>query len=101
MIVRWTRRALGDLQRITEHIAGDNPLAAAEFAAAVQAGVARLQRFPLLGRIGAFQDTRELIVHRNYIVTYRVRGAEVQVLQLWHVARNRPRSDPASRRRSA
>ena len=36
MIVRWTRRALGDLERIAEHIAGDNPLAAVEFAAAVQ-----------------------------------------------------------------
>lgn len=97
MIVRWTRRALGDLERIAEHIAGDNPLAAVEFAAAVQDRAARLQHFPLLGRIGAFEDTRELIVHRNYILTYRVRGAEVQVLQLWHAARDRPRGPRSGR----
>ena len=91
MIVRWTRRALADLQRMAGHIARDNPVAAAELAAAVQERAGRLQRFPLLGRTGAFEDTRELIVHRNYILSYRVRGGEVQVLQLWHVARNRPR----------
>ena len=97
MIVRWTRRALDDLQRIAGHIAEDNPLAATEFAAAVQTRAARLQQFPLLGRIGAFQDTRELIVHRNYIVTYRVRTDEVQVLQVWHVARDQPRGPRVSR----
>jgi toxin ParE1/3/4 len=97
VIVRWTRRALGDLQRIAEHIAGDNLPASSEFASAVQDRAERLQHFPLLGRIGAFEDTRELVVHRNYILTYRVRGAEVQVLQLWHVARDKPRG-PRSRR---
>lgn len=91
MIVRWTRRALGDLQRVAERIAADKPLAAAEFLVAVKDKVARLQHFPLLGRSGAVDDTRELVVHRNYLVTYRVRGDEVQVLQVWHVARDRRR----------
>ena len=31
----------------------------------------------------------ELIVHKNYLVTYRLRADEVQVLQVWHVARER------------
>ncbi len=75
MIVRWNRRALGDLRHITEYIAGDNPSAAADFASAVQARVAKLQRFPLLGRTGAFQDTRESVMHRNDIFTHRMRGA--------------------------
>ena len=91
MIVRWTRRAPGGLQRVVEHIAGDKPPAAVDFLGAVQEKVARLQHFPLLGRTGAFEDTRELLVHRNYIVTYRVRADEVQILQVWHVARNRRR----------
>lgn len=97
MIVRWTQRALDDLQRIAARIADDNPLAAVEFAAAVRSRAERLQRFPLLGRTGAFQDTRELVVHRNYILTYRVRAAEVQVLQLWHVARDKPRGPQGGR----
>jgi toxin ParE1/3/4 len=90
--LRWSRRALADLDRIARRIAADKPLAAVEFAAAVRTSVERLGAFPLLGRAGALPDTRELVVHRNYLVTYRVQGDEVQVLQVWHVARNRPRS---------
>ncbi len=91
MRLRWSRRALADLDRIARRIAADKPLAAVEFAAAVRTSVQRLAAFPLLGRTGALADTRELVVHRNYLVTYRVHGDEVQVLQIWHVARNGPR----------
>jgi toxin ParE1/3/4 len=90
--VRRSRRALADLQRIADRIAADKPLAAYKFAAQVRSKVDTLSRFPLLGRSGAYQDTRELVVHRNYLVTYRVRGDDVQVLQVWHVARGAPRA---------
>lgn len=96
MKVRWTHRALADLQRIGDHIAADNPNAAQRLIASVRRQVGQLAGFPLLGRIGAYQDTRELVVHRNYLVTYRLRGHEVQVLQVWHVARNRPGGSTAS-----
>jgi len=89
--LRWTRRALADLDRIALRIATDKPLAAVEFVADLRRSVGRLSAFPLLGRAGALDDTRELVVHRNYLVTYRLLGDEVQVLQVWHVARNRPR----------
>ena len=92
MRVLWTRRALLDLDRIAHRIAADKPLAAKEFVLAVHERVSRLQDFPLLGRSGAFEDTRELVVHKNYLVTYRLRGQDVQVLQVWHVARNLQRS---------
>ena len=87
MKLRWTRRALADLDRIAARITLDKPAVAAEFVATISDKVDRLQEFPLLGRTGAYQDTRELVVHRNYLVTYRLRGDEVQVLQVWHVAR--------------
>ena len=91
MKLRWTRRALADLNRIATRIADDKPAAAGEFAQAVSSKVGRLREFPLLGRTGAYQDTRELVVHKNHLVTYRVRADEVQVLQVWHLARNLPR----------
>ena len=91
MKLRWTRRALADLNRIATRIAADKPTAASEFAGAVSSKVDRLREFPLLGRIGVYQDTRELVVHKNYLVTYRLRADEVQVLQVWHLARNLPR----------
>lgn len=95
--VRWSRRALADLDRIARRIAADKPLAAIEFVDAVRASVERLNAFTQLGRAGALDDTRELVVHRNYLVTYRLRADEVQVLQVWHVARNRPRGGTRSR----
>ena len=90
MKIRWSRRALADLARIADRIAQDKPLATNEFARALADKVKRLRQFPLLGRAGAYQDTRKLVVHKNYLVTYRVRAEEVQVLQVWHVARSRP-----------
>lgn len=97
MKLRWTRRALADLDRIAANIAKDKPTVAMEFAAFISDKVGRLQAFPLLGRPGAYQDTRELVVHRNYLVTYRVRGDEVQVMQVWHVARKFARGGAHSR----
>ena len=91
MKLRWTRRALADVNGIAARIADDKPSAASEFALAVSSKVDRLREFPLLGRTGAYQDTRELVVHTNHLVTYRVRADEVQVLQVWHLARNLPR----------
>ena len=71
MKVRWSRRALADLARIADHIVRDEPLAAAEFVRAVAGKVERLALFPLLGRTGVYQNTRELVVHKNYLVTYQ------------------------------
>jgi toxin ParE1/3/4 len=95
MKLRWSRRATADLDRIAARIAADNPQAALDLAAAIQGRVERLAQFPFLGRPGALADTRELVVHRNYILTYRLHGDEAQVLQLWHVARNLPRGKRA------
>ena len=86
MKLTWTRRALIDLRRIADHIAIDNPAAAGDLVEDIRARARNLERFPLMGRIGGYQDTRELVVHKNYLLTYRVRGDQVQILQVWHAA---------------
>ena len=95
MKLRWTRRATADLNRMAARIAAADALAAGEFVMTIRARVERLAQFPVLGRPGALDDTRELVVHRNYILTYRLRRDEAQVLQIRHVARNRPRGKRA------
>ena len=90
MKLRWTQRALADLQRLAERIQADGkPMAAQAFVNALADRVDRLKTIPLMGRQGRLQDTRELVVHKNYLVTYRLRADEVQLLQVWHVARER------------
>ncbi len=89
MIVRWTRRALADLDRIAAYIAADNPTAAQALLSSIRAQSLQLEQHPLIGRAGVAADTRELVVHRNYLLSYRVRRNEVHVLQVWHVAQRR------------
>ena len=89
MKIVWTRRALHDLGRIADHIAFDNPSAASRLVEDISTKAMNLERFPLIGRIGGYQDTRELVVHRNYLLTYRVRSDQVQILQVWHAAQKR------------
>ena len=88
MNVRWSRRALLDLQRLADRIAVDGkPMAATAFAAELHEAATLLAGQPLMGRTGRRHDTREWIAHRNHLMVYRVRGDEVQILQLWHTAR--------------
>jgi hypothetical protein len=53
-------------------------LVARDFATALRARAERLRQFPFLGRAGVLDDTRELIVHRSYILSYRVHAEEAQ-----------------------
>jgi addiction module RelE/StbE family toxin len=87
MALRWTRTALGSVDEIAEFIAKDNPSRATSFVLELKNAVTRLQVHPSMGRAGRVPSTRELVLHKNYIAIYRVRGDDVEVLRLHHVAR--------------
>ena len=92
MRVRWLNAALRNLDIEAEYIARDNPEAAARVVIAIQAAVDRLSNFPSMGRPGRVPGTRELVVSGTpYIIPYRVRGEEVQILRVFHGARKWPR----------
>jgi toxin ParE1/3/4 len=50
-----------------------------------------LLTFPALGRAGRVPVTRELVVHENYVVPYRMKGDSVQIIRVQHVARLWPK----------
>ncbi len=89
MKVRWTSPALRDLEIIGEHIGRDNSAAvAARIVTAIFDHADNLAKFPHIGRAGRIPDTRELvIVGTPFIVPYRVRDAEVEILAVFHGAR--------------
>jgi len=87
MALRWTRTALGSVDEIAEFIAKDNPSRSNSFVLELKNAVTRLQVHPSMGRAGRVPGTRELVLHKNYIAIYRVRGDDVEVLRLHHVAR--------------
>lgn len=91
MAVKWTRTALANLAAIVEYLEKDNVERAKSFALEIQAKTNSLAEFPGLGRPGRVMGTRELVIHQNYIIPYRMRGGQVEVLRVQHVARRWPR----------
>jgi toxin ParE1/3/4 len=87
MALRWTRTALGSVDEIAEFIAKDNPSRATSFVLELKEAMTRLQVHPGMGRAGRVPGSRELVLHKNYIAIYRVRGDDVEILRLHHVAR--------------
>lgn len=91
MELRWTRKALENLDQIAMYIALDNPSRANSFIGEIKQKVELLVTFPALGRPGRVPGTRELVVHDNYVVPYRVKSDMVQIVRVQHVARLWPK----------
>ncbi len=83
----WTRTALANLDAIAQYIARDNRPRAVSFVGEIKGKIEMLERFPGLGRPGRVAGTRELVVHENYVVAYRVKDKDLQIIRVQHVAR--------------
>ena len=88
MSIKWTKTAIESVDEIAGCIAKDNPTRATSFVLELQAAVTKLQAHSGMGRAGRVPGTRELVLHKNYIAIYRVRGDDVEILRLHHSARN-------------
>jgi len=88
MLIKWTKTALASVDEIAGYIAKDNPVRATSFVLELQAAVIKLQDHPGMGRAGRVPGTRELVLRKNYIAIYRVRGDDVEILRLHHATRN-------------
>ena len=89
MTIVWTRRAVADVQAITQFIARDSPHAAQLVAERIVAAVERLAAFPQSGRIVpeiADPVMRE-VIHGSYRIVYRLIREEVHILTVHHAAR--------------
>ena len=84
--IRWLPPAENSLLGIVDFIAEDKPEAAAVFAGQVRSAVASLATLPHRARAGRVATTRELVVHPNYIVVYRVTAETVDILRIRHAA---------------
>ena len=92
MKLRWTNLALNDLEAIGDYIRRDSSAEiSARLIKQIVTGVGSLTTFPHLGRAGRVPETRELVVpNTSYIVPYRVKDNEVQILAVFHSARRWP-----------
>lgn len=91
MRVIWTEPAARALEDIQDYIARDNRRAAWEVAQRVRQAVNQLQEHPKMGRTGRVRGTLELVIQGlPYIVPYRIKGNDVQILSVFHSARKWP-----------
>lgn len=72
MTVVWTDPADEDRDRIVLFIAQDNPQAALDMDDLFTAAAASLATLPTRAKAGRVSNTRELVVHRNYILVYSI-----------------------------
>ena len=93
MKLYWTPEALDDRRAIYDYIEADNPRAALTLDELFSEKVSLLIDHPGLGRIGRVTDTRELVVHKNYILIYDATSELVRVLRVLHSARQWPPAD--------
>ena len=93
MRVRWTTPAAKALLVIQEYIARDNPPAAFVVAQHIRVAVDQLRGHPKMGREGRVRGTYELVIHGiPYIVSYRIKRKEIQILSVYHTSRKWPES---------
>lgn len=93
LTIRWTIRALRRLDQIGEHIAQDNPDAAARVVSRLASSVELLADQPAMGRIGRLKGTRELVfADIPYIIPYRVVGDALEILTILHAAQEWPKA---------
>ena len=82
----WTREAVEDRRTIYDYIEAENPRAALALDELFSDQADLLPTNPQLGKSGRVSGTRELVVHRHYILVYDIEGQAVRVLRVLHSA---------------
>jgi len=85
MLIRWTDKALDNLDAAVEYIVADNPMAARKVAQKIWDSVQLLKTQPGLGRPGRVVGTRELTISRlPYIIPYMEKDGTIVILRIMH-----------------
>lgn len=80
MSVRWTERALADLDSIFDAVAADRPNAARRLIRLLLSQGAALRAHPRRGRPGRLPETRELVVPGlPYVIVYALKASLTEV----------------------
>lgn len=89
MRVEWRPEARAELRAILEYIIERNVAAANDLNEAIEAATTAVPDHPLLYRIGRVPGTREIVVHPNYLVVYRI-SDWIEVVTVLHARQKYP-----------
>ncbi|OTP65709.1 Death on curing protein, Doc toxin [Caballeronia sordidicola] len=88
--LKWRPLAETDLLDILDYIGQDNPDAALSLVEMIRDKTEALRTRPKMYREGRMRGTREMVVHRNYIVFYRVSEDTVTIQRVKHTRQQWP-----------
>jgi toxin ParE1/3/4 len=101
MKISWAAPARRDLTAHLDFLAARNAEAALALGDTIRAAVETLGDYPLRGRPGRLDGTRELVVVGSpYVVVYSVSATRVTVLRVLHAAQDWPPRARTRRRQS-
>lgn len=86
----WSDEALGDVREIIDYIAQRNVPAALRLEQALHDCAERLLHHPMMYRSGRAPNTREAVVHPNYLIIYRINEDEVVIANVVHARQQYP-----------
>ena len=90
MRIVWTDKARQIRNDLILYIAEDNVDAALELDDKIDAAIMMLQEFPFSGKVGQVSGTRELVIHRHYVVVYEVNEDVLTILLVVHTSQKYP-----------
>ena len=82
----WTQSAHTDRKAIRDYIAKRAPQAAMDLDQLIGDKANMLRTNPMLGRIGRVENTRELVIHKNYLLIYDLID-DVRILRVLHTSK--------------
>ena len=85
--IRWSQSAEDDVRSIFEYLSERSEPAALRMLEAIDNSVERLSRRPKLYREGRVHGTREMVIHPNYVIAYRVHPDEIEIVSVLHARR--------------
>lgn len=88
----WTYSAYADRQAIREYFLQHSPAAGLALDELLSKKAELLAEYPHLGRFGRVAGTRELVVHRHYVLIYDLVGDVIRILRVLHTGRQWPGS---------
>ena len=90
LAVRWTADALAQLDTVTTYVQARNFDAAERLRLLFEEAAERLPFSPYSWRSGRVPGTREVVVHPNYLLVYRVGAETIDVLAILHARQRYP-----------
>ncbi|MGH9809444.1 MAG: type II toxin-antitoxin system RelE/ParE family toxin [Terriglobia bacterium] len=86
--VRYTRRALTQIDRALAYVEERSPRGAAQIRDRLMALVALLEEYPHAGRTTSRSNVHRLFAHTYpYLIDYRVTSTEIVIMRFRHAAR--------------